>query len=314
MISNQIKEESSAYVFDIQGLSMHDGPGCRTTVFLSGCTLECLWCSNPEGIWKSPVPMYFTNKCIACDNCINACEKNAIKREKGRLNISRELCLNCENRVCVTVCYTDALKLSAYKISSTELMRIIQLDRQFWGEEGGVTLSGGEPLLQISFVEDILKLCHESYIHTAIETCGNSPYQNFQKVIPFLDWIFFDLKHFDTVTHVAGTKTNNTLIIENAKRLAQDFSGRLIFRIPIILGFNDSESNIKSVIEFLKKIGKDEINLLPLHHLGREKYPAVNKEYQGIKYQVPANIDLVKIQQVFMNKGIHCYIGSNTPF
>lgn len=306
--------EISGYIFDIQGLSVHDGPGCRTLLFLNGCTLDCFWCSNPEGISARPVPMHFTSKCISCNNCINSCQKNAIKREEGRLFISRKLCLDCENNSCISECYTDALKLSGYKITTTKLMSIIQRDRQFWGDGGGITLSGGEPLLQISFAKKILMHCHESYIHTAIETCGNIPFHNFQQVIPYLDWIFYDLKHFDSKVHLSGTNVNNSLIIENAKRLAHEFDGRLIFRLPLIPNFNDSHENIKSTISFLKEIGKNEINVLPLHHLGREKYPAINKEYSGLNYPTPTNDDLLKIKRVFSDNMINCHIGSDTPF
>jgi glycyl-radical enzyme activating protein len=314
MISNLNKEEISGYIFDVQGLSVHDGPGCRTSVFLSGCPLNCLWCANPEGISLRPVPIHFVSKCISCNNCINLCQKNAIKIEDSRLVISRELCLDCENKSCISECYEDALKLSGYKITITKLMSIIKRDRQFWGEEGGITLTGGEPLLQISFAKEILMQCHESYIHTAIETCGNIPFRNFQQVIPYLDWIFYDLKHFDTNAHLFGTTANNSLILENAKRLAYEFGNRLIFRLPLIPNFNDSHENIKSIISFLKEVGRNEINLLPFHHLGKEKYTALNKEYRGLNYPTPTNNDLLKIKGVFADNMINCYIGSDTPF
>ncbi len=314
MILEQNKKEKSGFVFDIQGLSMHDGPGCRTTIFLNGCTLNCFWCSNPEGISKTLVPLHFPSKCISCDNCINSCPESAITRKEDKLLISRKLCIECNDKICISECYTDALKLSGYEITASKLMDIIQRDRQFWGSEGGITLTGGEPLLQISFVEEILRRSHESYIHTAIETCGNIPFKNFQQVIPYLDWVFFDLKHFDSQKHLSGTDANNALIIENAKRLALEFRGRLIFRLPLIPKFNDSPENIKSIISFLKEIGQNEINILPLHHLGREKYNALDKEYMGLNYPTPTNNDLLKIKKIFSDNGINCHIGSDTPF
>jgi pyruvate formate lyase activating enzyme len=314
MTTNPNKTEKSGYIFDIQGLSVHDGPGCRTLIFLCGCTLSCFWCSNPEGISKNPVPMHFISKCILCGNCLNECPKNAIKIENNKHYISRELCSDCEENKCISKCYTDGLKLSGYEISVKKLLDIIQRDRQFWGNNGGITLTGGEPLLQIDFAKEILKLCHKSYIHTAIETCGNIPYKNFQQVIPFLDWIFFDLKHMDPKAHFSGTKSDNYLIIRNAKLLAAEFQGRLIFRFPIIPQFNDSDENIKSIISFLIEIGKNEINILPLHHLGREKYPILNREYCGLDYPTPTEEYLLKLKKNFSDKGINCYLGSNTPF
>lgn len=314
MITKQNIKCLKGKIFDIQGLSVHDGPGCRTLIFLTGCTLDCFWCSNPEGISKTFIPLYFKSKCIYCGNCIKECTKGAIRKVENEINILRDICLRCEDKRCISACYTDALKLSGFDISTTELLRIIQRDRQFWGSEGGITLSGGEPLLQIDFAEEVLKNSHDSYIHTAIETCGNVPYKNFQRVIPYLDWIFFDLKHFDSEKHKAATGNNNWLIIENAKQLAQDFNGRLIFRLPLIPNFNDSIENVNSIILFLKEIGKNEINILPLHHLGREKYSVIKKEYLGYNYPIPIEENLKKIKQKFTEMGIICYLGEKTPF
>jgi len=314
MTINQDNKEIKGTIFDIQGLSIHDGPGCRTLIFLNGCTLNCFWCSNPEGICSKLVPMYFHSRCISCDNCITECAKGAIERVEGELFISRELCLTCKEKSCISVCYTDGLKLSGYEISTTKLLNIIQRDRQFWGSGGGITLTGGEPLLQIDFAEEILKRSHESYIHTAIETCGNIPYKNFQRVIPYLDWIFFDLKHFDSEKHKEGTKADNLLIIENAKRLAKEFYGGLIFRLPLIPQFNDSMKNINSIISFLKEVGRNEINILPLHHLGREKYKIINREYTGLNYLIPSTENMQKVKQKFTEAGIICYLGEETPF
>ncbi|NOR86803.1 MAG: glycyl-radical enzyme activating protein [Bacteroidales bacterium] len=314
MTINQDKKEIKGNLFDIQGLSVHDGPGCRTLIFFSGCTLDCIWCSNPEGISKEIMPLYFPSKCISCGNCIDDCIKEAIKKDENGIIINRDLCLSCEDKPCISACYTDALKLSGFEISTTELLRIIQRDRQFWGSEGGITLSGGEPLLQIDFAEEVLKNSHDSFIHTAIETCGNIPYKNFQRVIPYLDWIFFDLKHFDSEKHKIATGTNNSLIIENAKQLAQNFNGRLIFRLPLIPNFNDSIENINAIGLFLKEIGKNEINILPLHHLGREKYLAINKEYLGYNYPIPSSENMKRIKQQYADMGIICYLGEQTPF
>ncbi len=314
MTLSKDKIEIIGTIFDIQGLSVHDGPGCRTLIFLNGCTLNCFWCSNPEGISRKPMPMHFSSKCIACDKCINQCPTRTIKRTGNELFISRELCSACKDKSCVTVCLTDALKLSGYEITSTKLLSLIRRDRQFWGSDGGITLTGGEPLLQIDFAEEILGKSHGSYIHTAIETCGNIPYTNFERVIPYLDWIFFDLKHFNPDKHKDGTDADNLLIIENAKRLAKEFVGRLIFRLPLIPQFNDSVENIELVISFLKKVGRTEINILPLHHLGREKYKILNREYEGSKYPIPNAENLQKVKQIFTEKGIICYIGGETPF
>ncbi|MEI7595086.1 MAG: glycyl-radical enzyme activating protein [Bacteroidota bacterium] len=314
MILSYANSDLKGSIFDIQGLSVHDGPGCRTLVFLNGCTLNCFWCSNPEGINKKHSLLYFASKCITCGNCIEKCPSKAIKADNEKIYIARQLCVNCEKPDCVEECYTEALRVSGYEITVSKLYNIIQRDRQFWGSEGGVTLTGGEPLLQIDFATAFLSRCHQAYIHTAIETCGNIPYQNFQKAMPFLDWIFFDLKHFNVAEHKKGTLADNSVIIENAKRISAEFKGRLIFRLPLIPNYNDSKENIDSIVRFLKENNRNEINILPLHHLGREKYNVLNQEYTGINYPIPSPEQLKDIQKVFIESNINCYIGSETPF
>jgi len=305
---------SKGYIFDIQGLSVHDGPGCRTSIFLSGCTLNCFWCSNPEGISKTPTTLYFSSKCIACGKCITHCVENALELEDKTLNINRQKCSSCKVQSCTDECYTGALRLSGYEITVSGLYEIIQRDRQFWGSQGGITLSGGEPLLQPGFAKEILAKCYEGYIHTAVETCGNIPWKHFQEVIPYLDWIFFDLKNFNSEEHQKATNSGNTLILENAKLLSKEFKGRLIFRLPLIPEFNDSVENIDEVIAFLKENQKNEINILPLHHLGRGKYSMLGKHYAAGDFPVPSDLKMREIENRFKSAGIKCYISGETPF
>ena len=308
------KYDSRGYIFDIQGLSVHDGPGCRTLIFLCGCTLNCFWCSNPEGINPRHSIMYSDAKCICCGNCIAGCDKGALSLEDGKVKIFRHLCRECESPTCTAECYTNALRISGFEISVEKLFEIIRRDRHFWGDDGGLTLTGGEPLLQFDFAREILARCHQEYIHTAIETCGNIPWENLLGVIPYLDWIFFDLKHFDNKQHKIGTSSENSLILDNAKRLSKEFRGRLIFRLPLLPDYNDSEDNLNSIIAFLKEAGKKEINILPLHHLGKGKYTLLQKNYQGSSYSVPSIETLNNIRAVFMASGIECYMASETPF
>ncbi len=314
MITGQTNSAINGNVFDIQGLSVHDGPGCRTLIFLAGCNLNCFWCSNPEGIALKPGVLYFASKCMLCNKCIDNCSEGAISVQNQGIKIQRAKCFACNTWSCIKECYTDALKPSNYEISKDKLFKIIQRDRRFWGDKGGVTLTGGEPLLQIDFATEVLKRCYESYIHTAIETCGNIPWINFEKVLPYLDWIFFDLKHFDNNLHKEATGVGNALIIENAQRIAKEFPGRLIFRLPLIPGFNDSDENIGSFIRFLKVVGRDEINILPLHHLGREKYVMLDKKYLGDKNETPNIEEMKQIRRKFASGGIQCFLGSDTPF
>jgi len=314
MISNKTHSGTKGYIFDIQGMSVHDGPGCRTVIFFCGCSMNCFWCCNPESINRKPSLMYFPSKCIACGHCVNNCPQNAISIKNDKLVIQRQLCADCKKQSCIDECYTDALKLSGYEITVSKLFKIIQRDRQFWGKEGGITLTGGEPLLQLDFAKEILSECYHAYISTAIETCGNIPWKNYQDVIPYIDWIFFDLKNLNNEAHKKATNADNVLILKNAKQLSSEYNGRLIFRLPIIPGFNDSNENIDATILFIKETGRNEINILPLHHLGREKYQMLNKEYMGGDTPIPTIEKLKTIEKRFIASGIKCYTGSETPF
>lgn len=306
--------DQKAYIFDIQGLSVHDGPGCRTLIFMQGCTLNCNWCSNPEGISNRPVLLYNSEKCRLDGNCIADCPLSAIEIINNKLIINRKLCNDCYQYPCLKNCYTKALSISAKSMSVDELMKIINRDRQFWGQDGGITLSGGEPLLQINFVEELLKQCYDSYIHTAVETCGNIPWSYFERAMQYLDWIFFDLKNPDNLKHEVATGTGNNLIMSNNKRLSKEFKGRLIIRIPVIPDFNNTNEILESYIRFFKKNNITEVNLLPLHHLGREKYPLLNRNYPMDISVIPTKNEMEQIANIFSKSGIDCYTGSYTPF
>lgn len=301
-------------IFDVQGFSVHDGPGARSLIFLKGCTLNCFWCSNPEGIGIKNVPLYYASKCIDCGKCMDNCPVEAIRITREGHFIDRSLCVDCTDHQCVEECYTDALRFSGRTTTVDELYKVIQRDRPFWGSGGGITLTGGEPLFQIDFARAILEKCYDAYIHTAIETCGNVPWKNFEKVIEFLDWIFFDLKQMDAELHKGGTGASNEVITDNVMKLSGKFNGRVIFRLPLIPGFNDSDENLERIAALILKTKWREINILPLHHLGREKYETMGREYKGLSYPIPSKDQLLEVKSVFESKGITCYIGHETPF
>ena len=301
-------------LFDIQGFSVHDGPGCRTLIFLKGCSLRCTWCSNPEGLNIFPEPLYNSSKCIFDTLCIEACGKHAITAGNHNLHFDRNLCRDCVTYECAGACCTGALKIGGYKISGDELMKKIQRDRQYWGSEGGITLTGGEPFLQPLFVKPLLQWSHRSFIHTAVETCGNIAWKNIKPCLEYIDWVFFDLKHMDNHRHSEMTGSGNKLILENARKLAMEFTGRLVFRMPVVPGFNDDDDHIIQLSVFLNSIGKDEINILPLHHLGREKYKLLGKTYYTQNFVPLQKETLSRIQSAFRNYKINCYIGTDTPF
>jgi glycyl-radical enzyme activating protein len=313
-------ELSGGYIFDIQGFSVHDGPGCRTLIFFKGCPLRCRWCSNPEGIRPFPEPLYNRSKCTFDLLCIEACPYGAItlKGSPGgpdaTLEFEREKCAGCSSFECAAACCTSALNTGGYYISSGDLYSRIRRDRQYWGEKGGITLTGGEPFSQPEFAASVFMLCYRAYIHTAVETCGDIPWKNIEQSLPWLEWIFFDLKHMNDAEHRKYISSSNHLILNNAEKLSQVFPGRLIFRMPLIPGFNDGMENITATADFIAKTGRREINILPVHHLGREKFKLAGIPYLMTDQSLVSKIRLNDIKKVFEDKGIICYPGSDTPF
>ena len=238
--------DETGLLFNLQGFSLHDGPGSRTVVFLKGCPLRCRWCANPEGLNPHPELMYHKDRCEKNYSCVSACKDHALEMPGDGMpvTINRNCCGQCAGFECVKACNYRALQANGFFITVEDLMKKIQRDRLYWGSRGGVTVSGGEPMAQYPFVKAFLSRCFDSYIHTAMETSGYAPWEHYHALLDHLDWVFFDLKCMDDDRHIAGTGVSNRLILENAKKMAAHFEGRLIFRMPVIPGFNDSRENI----------------------------------------------------------------------
>jgi len=308
--------DDEGLLFDLQGFSLHDGPGSRTVVFLKGCPLRCQWCANPEGLNPHPELMYQMDKCEKNYSCVSACNDHALEipGDGMPVTIRRKLCSQCTGFECVKACSYHALQINGFFITVENLMKKIQRDRQYWGNRGGVTVSGGEPMAQYPFVKAFLSQCFDSYIHTAMETSGYAPWKKFQALLDHLDWVFFDLKCMDRERHIAGTGVSNRLILANAKKMATHWEGRLIFRMPVIPGFNDSQDNITATAEFIADTGRHEINLLPLHHLGMSKYGLLGMEYRCRELLPPDISHFKQIENLFAEYSIECYAGNDTPF
>jgi pyruvate formate lyase activating enzyme len=308
-------------IFDIQGFSVHDGPGCRTVVFMKGSTMSCIWCSNPEGIKPYPIPLYNAEKCIYDGLCVKACDKlSAVSIQQStfsnldELIINRNLCKDCNGYKCAEACNTGALKIAGYYITVDELFQRLERERDYWGKDGGMTLTGGEPFNQPEFALEILMKCYKSYIHTAIETCGNVPWKYYEEAINYIDWIFYDIKHINNQKHKEWTGVDNKLILKNAEKFAKLFKGRIIIRIPLIPGFNDSEKELSDIADFMNSVGLKEVNILPVHHLGKEKYKLLGLNYYNnlptSSFQLPSS----GYFEIFFKKGLTCYEGYKTPF
>ena len=309
-------EEKKGLIFDIQGHSVHDGPGTRTTVFMSGCPLSCIWCCNPEGLFHKPVLMYLESKCICCGRCIDACPYNAISVVDGKLKHDRSICDKCTTHECIAACRKEASELSGEYYSISDLMKIFTRDRQFWGSRGGVTFSGGEPLMQKDFILPLIKECKKAYIHVAVETTSCLESEYYMEVMNHVDWVFTDIKHMDTEIHKKLTGVGNELILKNIRRLAEkpDWDGFMVPRIPIIPEVNDSEENIRNTAKFVKDIDLEVINILPFHRLGESKYRQVGQEYRFAEQEAPSDEHMLKLKSIIEEEGLVCFIGYETPF
>jgi pyruvate formate lyase activating enzyme len=306
-------------IFDIQGYSVHDGSGCRTLVFLSGCPLRCTWCANPEGQLLRPRVMYRERKCAHTHyRCVRACPNNAIRIKDGAsppLRFDRSICDRCDSMDCVKACLSQALQISGRAYTVDELMRVLVRDQGFWGSQGGVTFSGGEPLFQAEFLSAVLEKCRSNYMHTAVETSAHADTDVLMEVLKWTDWMFIDIKHMDSAAHRGETGAGNELILHNVEAVAcAGWDGRLVIRVPIVPGYNDTVENLQATGAFLAKLNLKEVNLLPFHRLGRSKYEQLGLNYEYAQVESPPREVMRSHQRIFEAAGLQCYVGSETPF
>jgi pyruvate formate lyase activating enzyme len=267
-------------IFNIQKFSVHDGPGIRTIVFLKGCPLRCLWCSNPESQNSHIEIAWSAQKCIGCNQCMDSCnDKNIFLNEKNELKINRQSCTNCFK--CASVCPSRALHVIGEEKNVDEILDEVEADEIFYSNsKGGLTLSGGEPLLQGEFAIELLKEAKHRRIDCAIETTGYVEWQVLKEACKYLDTILFDIKCIDSEKHKKFTGVNNERIMENFTKMCTEFSDKpVIARTPIIPGFNDSEEDIIGIIDFLKQFSNVSYEFLPYHRLGESKYISLDRLY-----------------------------------
>ena len=265
-----------AMLFDIQRGSYVDGPGIRTTVFFKGCNLDCKWCHNPESKSADRQMLFYSDKCTGCGKCVSVCPN------KGK---KCELCGKC-----ALFCPRDARKLCGREYGIEEVMRELLRDKCFYENSGGgVTFSGGECMLQIDFLSEILRECKTEGIHTAVDTAGNVPFSYFERILPFTDLFLYDIKAFSAEKHKEGTGADNARILENAKRLSE--KSKILFRIPVIGGFNDEETEMQKIADFLKDISHEKVELLPYHALGEHKYRALGKKAESFSVPSPERMN-----------------------
>lgn len=290
-------------VFNIQRYSINDGPGIRTTVFLKGCRLNCFWCHNPEGIEPKPEIQINYFKCIACGKCIGVCSNGSRKIIDGKLFYSRESCKFCGK--CVDICCSGATEWVGNIMTVEKVIEEIERDCVFYNRSGGgATFSGGEPMLQIAFLKELLKDSKQKKIHTALDTSGYASWNNFEEVLPYVDLFLYDLKLIDEHKHKIATGVSNKLILNNLKNLSKKCA-RIIIRVPIIPKVNNSIEEITKIANFIKELEHIElIELLPFHQLGSGKYENLGKEYIAKKFSPPNKEEIKKIRSVFIKKDL----------
>lgn len=262
-------------VFDVKRFAVHDGPGIRTTVFLKGCPLKCKWCHNPEGISPERQLSFLTHKCVNCGACANVCPNRANIIDDGIHKLIRKNCTLCGE--CVKVCFAGALKLYGVKMTACEVAEIVLEDRDFYRNSGGgLTVSGGEPLLQPEFIGELFSIVKGYDVHTAVDVCGAVPWSNIEKILDTTDLFLYDLKHPDPQAHKEGTGKDNILILENLRRLS-DCGKSIEVRIPLIPGYNDTEENLRRAEKILSEIKTlTKTVILPYNDYARTKYTALD--------------------------------------
>lgn len=278
-------KSKSGLVFNIQHYSVHDGPGIRTIVFVKGCPLRCQWCSNPESQQLQPQLGFNPNKCIgikACFRCTEVCTYGAIKlntEESDRISIDRELCKDCLQ--CTDVCPSKALQVFGKPTTIAEAIKEVEKDSVFYARSGGgLTFSGGEPLMQADFVAATLKEARKRRLKTTIETCGYADWASMEKVCQHLSSIIMDIKCIDSEKHKKFTGASNELILDNFNKLCEQFPNLpKLIRTPVIPGFNDTEEDIKAIVDYIKGKANLKYELLKYHRLGQQKYHSLGRKY-----------------------------------
>ena len=275
--------ERKAFIFNKQKYNMYDGPGVRTLVFFKGCPLRCKWCSNPEGLERKYQIMFKPTTCVSCGSCVPVCpQKIHSISSTGEHIIDRSIdCIGCGQ--CVEVCVPDALKVAGQQVPVSELLEYIEQDRAFYDQSGGgVTLGGGEVTSQPEAAINLLQACKQEGLHTAIETCGYTKKETILRFAEYVDLFLFDLKHIDPDRHFELTGVRNEMILENLEELIMK-RNHVKVRMPMLKGINDSEAEIRGVIEFLKPFREfknfEGIDLLPYHKLGVNKYVQLGMDY-----------------------------------
>ena len=317
-----MEKELTGCLYDVQGFSVQDGPGIRTTAFLKGCPLRCPWCHSPESQAFYKQISWMSMRCEGVDacksRCINACELNALELGETRkdiktgdtiqlVHVKRDICTNCGK--CADVCYPGGISVCGKDYTVEELVKRILQDKNFYETSGGgATISGGECLSQPEFTIAVLKRLKEEGIHTACDTTGFAKWEILEKTLPYVDLYLYDIKHMDSEKHMAVIKVPNELILENAKKLAEN-GAKLQIRIPVIPMFNNDEDNIRKTAKFCAGLGDavEMVQLLPYHNLGTMKYLRIGDE-KVAEATPPSDAQMQRLRDIMAEYGLNVTI------
>ena len=298
-----MSEAPKGLVFNIQKFSLHDGPGIRTVVFLKGCPLACIWCSNPEGQSRAPELIHSCERCIGtdeCERCVAVCIDQVIRKDgQGGVTVDRSRCDGCGD--CAYVCPSQALQVSGEWVNVEHVLRIVEEDDAFYARSGGgLTLSGGEPLSQGAFALALLRAARSRGIDTAIETSGLCNWNTMREAAPLADRIFFDLKSLDAEKHERATGVSNSKILENFRKLREQFpEAEVVVRTPVIPGINDSAEDIQAIAAFIEAAGgASAYEVLPYHGFGEPKYEKLGKHYRLSHLEPPSAERMQELKKI----------------
>ena len=341
-----IKKSSNlkGIIFNIQRYSINDGPGIRTTIFIKGCPLHCSWCSNPESQRKDPEIIVRDLKCISSGKCEEICPQGAIKlveSESTEPRVSPKISTNifqpftnpaaiiqsqpsskpekkrvinwskCDQCLkCAEVCPSKSIEISGRQVDVAECLEEILRDKAFYAEDGGMTISGGDPLTQIDFIKELFMASKMEGLNTAIDTTGYGSWDNMEKIIPYVDLFLYDIKHMDPKIHEQETGVTNQLILSNLKKLAKTDT-RIWVRCPLIPDFNDSKKNISQLAGFVKDLGDavEKVSLLPYHRYGETKYDSTGRIYPYAGKQEQSREDLEILKNIFEEQDLKVSVG-----
>lgn len=294
-------------IFNIQKFSVHDGPGIRTTVFFKGCPLNCLWCHNPESQNMNPEVMYYSRRCVGCGACASKCPNSALSIKDNLIVSDIKSCTACG--LCVKLCPSNAREIAGYSACTEYVMDEIRKDLIFYEESGGgVTFSGGEPLMQYKFLSELLCMCRQEGIDTALDTSGYAPWQVLERISSNVNLFLYDIKLMDDEKHKRYTGVSNEIILENIKKLSS-LGSRIFARIPIVPGINDDKENISLAGSFLSGLNIEQVNLLPYHNISADKYSRLSREYELKDLPVPSEELILNAASILKSFGLKIKIG-----